>query len=204
MISVILKGKKKKTLTTSTLCLPGGWGMEYLMKPWAGKGCSKREKEDWKSMNTTHLLDTSFISVCAYLCRVWSSCTRKSVRIKLGGKHQIIFIRKIIVTLSKLEVCIWENNILFPHCRHQGFQVVVETDQLQRGSSSEWMENHLKNVIPQCNIYYASYLHHKVEVVYVCHSFLTCKSKDIMHDYLGGRHLLSGACVMGQVMKEGL
>lgn len=31
-------------LTTSTLCLPGGWGMEYLMKPWVGKGCSKKEE----------------------------------------------------------------------------------------------------------------------------------------------------------------
>lgn len=54
-------------LTTSTLCLPGGWGMEYLMKPWVGKGCSKKEEVSKWIFHVMVFLRVYFFILCMWL-----------------------------------------------------------------------------------------------------------------------------------------
>lgn len=67
-------------LTTSTLCLPGGWGMEYLMKPWVGKGYSvRRKKNAWDTFHMPTLaLPRVLLPELGWLQRCRGTCEDKS------------------------------------------------------------------------------------------------------------------------------
>lgn len=87
----IICNRKEKWLTTSTLCLPGSWGMEYLMRPKDEKGCREKEGKSKIRINEKKLGDFYFI---LFFCR-WKNFSQTDVCIPvLGLKH-----------LHLLEIC---------------------------------------------------------------------------------------------------
>lgn len=137
---------KCKSLTTSTLCLPGGWGMEYLMKPCEGKGCRHTGNTNYYgycgNLTCIDSLGNTFMTCeSTNLGSVRSSCTRKSVGIKLRNKTVDMLTwewngKKNILLFSKA----WKNdyaNAPVPHYIHQRAQAVWASEQLWMEFSSE-------------------------------------------------------------------
>lgn len=196
------KVERLKTLTTSTLCLPGGWGMEYLMKPWEGKGYKKQEMKT-KKINESNALWVS-VSKTSSPCRfshlgsVWSTCTpNRSVWIELENQRGTnISLWKAFKKQNDMNK---ESDLQTLHCKHQVVQAVADPELQCRGFSPEWLK---KIAVGDHIIAHAVFLTLNCVASYEKEKSLKRNSK--YDDYLWGGDLLSGACIMRQVMKEGL
>lgn len=157
----------------------------------------------------------------ANLCRVWANCTRKSMRIDLKEKNNKkqkknshmnskkwkwnYIYRRYLVWVQWECVCKnTKSDVLVPHCMHQLIQAVAEPAQLWRGFSPEWMKNQQIFTCTLQHLLSFISVSHSCSVVYIYHSFLHHKNASNMQVYLWGWHLLSGTCVMWQVVEEGL
>lgn len=147
--------------------------------------------------------------MCAYLC--CSTCTRESVGINLRQKMEKVCQNcPTFLKASWMKACIWEkkeSDTPAPHCTLQVFQAVVEADQLRRSFSPEWMWK-CKKIVSRQKIPGVSKKTLCSEA-YVNVSFLHRKKKkssmqDVNQEHVYLWRWLSGACVMRQVMKEGL